>query len=186
MENKKKKERGVLLLLIVAVLLMTIGFAAYTQTLNINGTVTVKGSPWNVHYVENSITPTDGSVTATNPTIDKTNFKFTVTLEKPGDFYEATLNVINDGTFDATLNSITLTALDAAEAKFLKYSVTYDGTTYEATRTGLNSSLPFASGSNTKAVKVRVEYIQPESSADLPQENVDVTLTASLDYAQAA
>ncbi len=193
MENKKKKERGVLLLLIVAVLLMTIGFALYTQTLNINGTVTVKGSPWNVHYVENSITPTDGSVTATNPTIDKTNFKFTVTLEKPGDFYEATINVINDGSMDAILKKVTmgLTAKDNDNAtvtstdleKYFTYTITYNnGTSYSTTTEGLETSLP---KNTTHPVKVKVTYVQPTDADDLPKKDVTVTVTGNLDYESA-
>ena len=185
MEKKKNVQIFVIAALSFAILFMSVGFATYASQLTINGTTTVRANKWSVHYVDSSYAETTGSKVATK-TITNTDFTFSVTLEEPGDFYEASLNVINDGTFDATLNSITLSTLTAAEAKFLKYTVTYDGTAYDATRTGLNSSLPFATGSNTKAVKVRVEYIQPESSADLPQENVDVTLTASLDYAQAA
>ena len=80
----------------------------------------------------------------------------------------------------------TMTSLTEAQKKYLTYTLTYDGTPYTQSQTGLSNSLPFASGSNTKTVKVRVEYIQPEASADLPQAAVDVTLTASLDYEQAA
>ncbi len=193
MGNKKKKERGVLLLLIVAVLLMTIGFAAYTQTLNINGTVTVKGSPWNVHYVEGSITPSANSATASSATIDKTNFAFTVTLEKPGDFYEAEIKVINEGSMEAILKKVTmgLSAKDKdnatvdtkALAKYLTYTITYNnGSTYSTTTEGLSTSLP---KNTTHPVKVKVTYVQPDEADDLPAKDVTVTVTGSLDYESA-
>jgi len=198
MENKKKKERGVLLLLIVAVLLMTIGFAAYTQTLNINGTVTVKGSPWNVHYVANDITPSTNSVTASSATIDKTDFAFTVTLEKPGDFYEATINVINEGSMDAILKKVTmgLTAKDKDNAtvtstdlaKYFTYTITYNnGTTYTETTDNISGTTLAANAEHnaTHPVKVKVTYVQPEEAADLPSKDVTVTVTGNLDYESA-
>ena len=180
MANKKKKEIGVLLLLIVAVILMTVGFALYTATLNINGTVTVKGSPWNVHWEENNIVPTTGSVTATNPSITKTDFSFTVTLEKPGDFYEATIQAYNEGTMDALLKTLTMSTLTTEQAKYLSYTVTYNGTAYNATSNITGVTL--AAGAK-HPVKVRVEYLEPTSSNDLPTTDQTVTVTGSLDYA---
>lgn len=186
MGNKKKKERGVLLLLVVAVLIMTVGFALYATTLTITGTVNVKGSPWNVHYDTsygtNGISTTTGSVTATNPVIGGTNntdFSFTVTLEKPGDFYEATLKAYNEGSMPAILKSITLGGVSAAQQAYLSYTVTYDGTPYTSTQTGLSDTL--AAGAK-KDVKVRVEYLTPANQSDLPSSDVTVNVTGALLY----
>ena len=185
MGNKKKKERGVLLLLVVAVLIMTVGFALYATTLNINGTVNVKGSPWNVHYDTsfgtNGVSPTTGSVTATSAVINTndTNFAFTVTLEKPGDFYEATLKAYNEGSMPAILKSITLGGVSAAQQAYLSYTVTYDGTPYTATATGLTDTLAVGA---KKDVKVRVEYLTPSNQADLPSTDVTVNVTGALLY----
>jgi len=185
MEKHKNTQTLVIAVLAFAILFMSVGFAAYSSKLNINGTATVKASKWSVHYVTNSYSESTGSNQATSHSITNTDFTFAVTLDKPGDFYEATVNVINDGTFDAKLTALTMSTLDAAQAKYLTYTVTYDGTSYTASQTGLTNLLPYATGSNTKAVKVRLEYVQPENSADLPQDDpVDVTLTASLDYSQ--
>ena len=160
---------------------MTVGFALYTQTLNINGTATVKGSPWNVHYIENDITPTSGSVTATAATVTETNFSFTVTLEKPGDFYEATINVENEGTMAALLKTVTMSTLTAAQQEYLTYTVTYNnGTAYTATTNNITGVRLPASG--THPVKVRVAYVQPADSNDLPSSDTTVTVTGSLYY----
>lgn len=187
MEKNKNTQVLVIAVLSFAILFMSVGFATYASTLNINGTATVKANKWSVHYVNNVYTESANSVAATSHSVTDTDFVFSVTLTKPGDFYETTLNVINDGTFNANLKAITMSTLTPAQQKYLKYTVTYDGTAYTASNSSVNNALPFANGSNTKAVKVRLEYIQPESSADLPTENdVTVTLTASLDYEQAA
>ena len=178
MSNKKTK--GVMLLLVIAVILMTVGFAAYAQRLNITGNVTVKGKPWNVHYVNNSITPTSGSVTATNPSVNNTDFEFTVTLEKPGDFYEATINVINEGSMDAYLKKITMSDI-STHSNYLSYTVTYNnGTAYTAT-SNVSPVVKLDAGA-THPVKVRVEYLKPATSDDLPDNNVTVTVTGNLDY----
>ena len=184
MEKKKNTQLFVIAALSFAILFMSVGFAGYASTLNINGTATVQSNKWSVHFVDTSYAETTGSVEASSHTVTGTSVTYAATLEKPGDFYEFTINVINDGTFDALLSGLTLSTLTTAQQKYLTYTVTYDSTPYTATQTGLSLSLPHTSGSNTKAVKVRVAYIQPENSADLPQSSVDVTLTASLNYVQ--
>lgn len=179
MSNKKTK--GVMLLLVIAVILMTVGFAAYAQRLNINGNVTVKGKPWNVHFESGTVTPTTGgkAVTAKSATVSETDFAFTVTLEKPGDFYEATVNVINEGSMNAYLKKITMSDI-STHSKYLLYTVTYNnGTTYSATS---NVSGVTLAADATHPVKVRVEYLEPASSTDLPSGDVTVTVTGNLDY----
>jgi len=182
MKNTKKKEIAIVLLLIVAVILMTVGFALYTQTLNINGTVTVKGSPWNVHFIENQITESTGSVKATNASVSKTDYAFTVTLEKPGDFYEATVTVKNEGTIGAVLKTLTMSSLTAEQAKYLTYTVKYNGTSYSATDSTLSTALAAA---GTAPVVVRVEYKADAEQTDLPTTDQTVTVTGSLYYESA-
>ena len=185
MEKKKNTQILIIAVLSIAILFMSAGYAAFATRLNIAGNVTVKANRWSVHYVTDSYAETTGSVAATNHTLTATDFTFTVTLTKPGDFYEATANVINDGTFNAHLSAVTMSTLTAAQQKYLTYKVYYDGNEFSASQSGLNYSLPYATGTNTKVVKVRVQYVQPENSSDLPTTEDDVvTLTASLDFAQ--
>lgn len=185
--NNGKKTKGVMLFLVIAVILMTVGFAAYSSTLNITGNVTVKGNPWNVHYIANQITETTGTnaVTASAKSVTNTDFTFTVTLNKPGDFYEATITVQNEGTILAYLNSVTMSTLTAAQQNYLSYSITYNnGTPYTATTTGI-TGISLAAG-GTHPVKVRVEYLEPANQSQLPTEDVTVTVTGSLNYSSQA
>ncbi len=183
MNTKEKNVKGILLLLVIAVLIMSVGFALYSQSLTINGTVTVKATKWDIHYDSTTYTETSGSQAAATHTFSSgdTDFAFTVTLNKPGDFYEASFDAKNYGTFNANMGAITMSTLTAAQAKYLTYTITYDGTTYSANQSGITSAL--AAGAN-KVVKVRVEYIQPASAADLPSADVNVTVTGRLDYTQ--
>lgn len=185
MEKQKNTQFAVIAVLSLTIMIMTIGFAAYASTLNITGTVNVNPANWSVHFVTNSYTETTGSVAASAHTLSETAATYTVTLDKPGDFYEFTANVINDGSFNADLSSLTMTALTTDQQKYLTYVVTYNGTDYSATNSSISGvTLPFTSGSNTHPVKVRVTYVQPENSTDLPQQAVQLTLSAVLNYTQ--
>ena len=180
MKKEKSTQTLIIAVLAVAILVMSVGFATYTQTLNINGTATVKPSSWKVEYdTTKGITNTTGSVTPTASNLSATDWTFTITLNEPGDFYEATADAKNFGTIDAVLKKLTMTALTAEQAKYLKYSVYYDGTEYTQTNNSLSIDLAKAT---SKPVKVRVEYLQPESSSDLPSAEQSITLTASLYY----
>lgn len=183
MEKQRQGQTVAIVALAIAIMVMAVGFAAatYGQTLNLNsGTATVKSSKWSVHFDSTSYKETDGSVVATTKNVSDTSMDFTVTLSNPGDFYEFTVNAINDGTFDATLNKVTMSTLTAEQAKYLTYTIIVDGTSYTATTENIGKALAKTSGSHS--VKVRVEYVMPNSSTDLPQEDATVTLTASLDY----
>ena len=184
MEKQKNTQMFVIAILAVAVLTMSVGFAAFTQTLNINGSVTVASSVWNIAFDTASYKESDGSVAASNKTIDGTSMTYNVTLTKPKDFYEFTVNVKNTGTFDANLTGITMSSLSTQQAKYLKYVITYNDTEYTTNATGLSVALAKTSG--VAPVKVRVEYIQPDNPTDLPSSEVNVSLTASLTYNQAA
>lgn len=180
--KKQKKDKGIIVLLLIGAIFMTVGFATYAGKLNINGTVGVKTSKWSISYDKNSYSETTGSVEAAEKSITETDYTFKTTLSKPGDFYEATVNVKNEGTFNAKLTKITMSSLTEAQQKYLKYTVTYDETTYTQTTDNLQLQL---AASGTKALKVRVEYLQPDNSTDLPSTDTSVTISGSLEYGMA-
>ena len=183
MGTKKKKQSVVLLLLLLAVILMTIGFATYTSTLNIHGNVTVTGSPWKVLYNNaygtNGVSTTTNSVAATSQSIDSTStdFAFTVTLDKPGDFYEAQVAIHNYGTMQAFLNQVNLSSLTTAQAKYLSYTITYGGVTYDTSNQAIDN-VTLAAGAEQVAT-IRVEYLQPANANDLPDTTTTITVTGS-------
>ncbi len=183
MEKKRNVQIIVIAALAFAVLFMSIGFATYASTLNINGNVSVGANKWSVHFVDTSYQETTGSVVATSRNITNNSITYNISLTEPGDFYEFSINVINDGTFNANLTAITLSSLTQAQDPYLGYTLTYDGVDYSTSASGLSLSLPFATGTNTKTVKVRVEY---KSDAPTLAEGFDITLSASLDYSQAS
>lgn len=172
-----------IVLLSVAVIAMSVGFANFSSNLTINGTTKVESSSWNVSFQEDSYQETSGSVTVSEPnrSISATSMTYNVTLAEPGDFYEFTINVQNSGTFDAQLSGITMSSLTTEQAKYLTYTVSYNGTSYTTTQSNLNIDLL---SSASVPVKVRVEYIQPDVPTDLPSSEQTISLNATLNFVQ--
>lgn len=174
----------------IAILIMAVGFANWATNLNIQGSTTVGSSSWKIQYVTTSYVESANSVTvpAGNRTIDATSMEFSVALAQPGDFYEFTITVENAGTFDATLSSISMSSLTTEQAKYLTYTITINGQIYSQTNNSITGTNLLAAGAASNAdkqdVTVRVEYVQPANSADLPSSQQSITLTATLNYVQ--
>lgn len=195
MEKQKHAQTAIIGVLAVAILVMAVGFALYNAELQIGGTANVTAASWNVHFVtsgDGTYALSSGSVTpSTTPTVTGTSVStYNITLAKPGDFYEFTIDVVNEGTIDAKLTGITLSSLDASAAPYVAYTVYYNDTPYTVTTDTSSSNiiLTKASGSNaTDTVKVRVEYKTPtqENPTLLAESLTGISLTATLNYVDA-
>ena len=179
--KKGKRLIGFVILFIIAIFI-TIGYSVLSSTLNITGTSQIKTSSWSVHFANISVTT--GSVTATtSPTIDASglNINYAISLENPGDFYEFTVDVVNDGSVDAAMSSLpALSGVSSAQDVYTNFSFTHsDGT---AVTTLANEAL--AHNSN-KTYKVRVEFDSNISSDQLPTQNQTMNLKVTLAYEQA-
>lgn len=183
MEKKKNGQLIIIGILAVTILFMSIGFATYVQTLNIAGQVTVQPATWSVHWDTSSFAQDANSVAVTTSQLTNTSINFSATLAKPGDVAKFTVNAVNDGTFDANLNAITMSTLTTEQQKYLTYEVKYGTNTYTASASNLTDVLAATNGSKT--VTVTVTYTTPADSADLPQSAVNVNLSLALDYEQA-
>ena len=182
-----RKENGVqniiIVVLAITVLVMTVGYAAFTQNLTINNsTATFNKAKWDVHFDADSYSETS-AIQSTSHQVSDTSVMFNVTLPKPGDTYSFTINAKNYGTIAAKMVNLSMTSLSEAQSKYITYTVNYDGTSYSASTSGLNIPLA-ADASHT--VTVTVAYVLPTNPADLPAEDVNVSLTAAFDYQDAA
>ena len=150
------------------------------STLVINGVTNVNKNIWDVHF--DNIQVLDGSVAATvDPAITNstTISNFQVLLNKPGDYYYFTVDVVNNGTLDAMIdNFIMVPDLTVEQAKYLNYKIDYENgeqiKTNQLIRT--NESL---------RIKVVVEYKKDLSSTDLPTTLDLITLGFTINYVQA-
>ena len=159
---------------------VTVGYAALSTTLSITGKGTLSKNSWDIHFENLVIVDNGASVVTTAPTIDstKTKVSFNITLSKPGDTYEFTVDAVNKGTIDAMLSGFSTTSLTADQQKYLTYTVTYgDGATI--------STKDYLKKGTSETIRVRVRFRDDLTSADLPSSAETLNLTATLVYVQA-
>ena len=176
--KKKSGKKVVLSLLALLLLTITVGYAALSTTLNINGTSKINNATWNVQFKNLTVTP--GSVSATKAaTIDSaTEIDYNVELIKPGDFYEFTVDVTNTGTIDAKLGEAPiLSGVSAEQDVYTNYTVTYSDDT------AINANDKLAAGA-TKKLKVRVEFDRNITNSQLPTEAQTLDLKFAMNYVQ--
>ncbi len=181
---ERKNGRYVIAVLVMMIVVMSIGFAAtsYTQLLTISGNeVTVKSASWNIHFDTNSYVESPGSITGTH-SLSNTELEFREITLSPGEFYSAEVDVVNTGTLNAELSSITITpTLSTAQQKYLRYYFVYDNQTFTESQV-LSSGLALNAGA-TKHAKVYLEYFTNENNAnDLPEDDEVLTLKITLQY----
>lgn len=176
--KKKSGKKVVLSLLALLLLTITVGYAALSTTLNINGTSKINNATWDVHFA--NLIVTSGSVSATKAaTIDSaTEIDYNVELIKPGDFYEFTVDVTNTGTIDAKLGAAPiLNGVSAEQDVYTNYTVTYSDDT------AIHANDKLAAGA-TKRLKVRVEFDRNITNSQLPTEAQPLNLTFAMNYVQ--
>lgn len=177
-----KRKSYILPIFALVVVILSVGYAAITATLNITGTSTITKNTWNIHFQDLSVT--SGSVTAATPAAITTNnhaeITYTVTLPKPGDFYEFTVAVKNAGTLGAKLSAApTKGGLSTAQAAYTNYTAVWTDT----------SKAPAAgdtiAAGKSRSVKVRVEYKKDITAAQLPTADQALSLTYAMNFVQA-
>ena len=167
----------ILSIVLISMFTLTIAYAALNVTLTISGSAEVAASTWDVHL--DNVKVTNGSVSGNVPTITSAiSASFSTTLTTPGDFYEFTIDVVNDGSIDAMINSINKTpTLSASQAKYLKYEITYQN------GEAINTKQLVKSGSFVRLM-VRVEFRNDINPSDLPSTAESLNLSFSVNYVQ--
>jgi hypothetical protein len=182
--NKKKNKITMLLLLLLGI---SIGFAALATTLKINGTANISKNTWNVYWdnIDNQdgVTPTTSQIVNEDDAHKKNIVNFEVTFEKPGDYYEFTVDAVNAGTIDAEILSIekkydgNVISQENPLPSYLKYEVTYE----DGSEIKVGDKLAKRTDASTftrKTYKIRVEYDKDAvTNSDVNNQVGDVTHT---------
>jgi hypothetical protein len=185
MRSRKKKNR--ILLLIILLLGISIGFAALSTTLKINGTANITKNTWEIYWDEDTIDVKPGSKGNTVPIVsDDTNgavdtvLTWTVNLDLPGDYYEFTIDAVNDGSIDAMVDEIESTVTPTLPS-YIKYSVTYSNGVPVVKNQKFDKK-------SSETYKIRVEFlntITPDELNAIPSSGLSYSFTYEIDYAQA-
>ena len=179
-----RKKKFNLIFLLVILLSVTVGFALLSTTLFIKGSSGIKGGSWNIHWNSNSVVVSNGSVSGEDPIVDGDNdntVTFVANLELPGDFYEFSVDAVNEGTINGEITTISNLVYDSTGETevtlpdYIKYSVTYDDDTEPLEGDVL------AVG-QSKKYKVRVEF--DEEATTVPSVDEVYTYKFSVNYQQ--
>ncbi len=187
--RKNNKKKSCFSFLILLLLCIGLGYAFLTQDLTINGIGKLKPNSWDIHFEDLTLNPNNvvlanDDVAATVDSITRTSITYTVTLNEPGDFYEFEVAVVNSGTLDAMIGTIT-NKLNGNEISttnslptYLSYTVTYS----DGMPIALNQLLE---AGNSETIKVRLAFKKDIDSSDLPAGGATNTFSFGLSYIQA-
>lgn len=169
--NKNQKRLVLILALVVMITVMTVGYAAFSTDLFINGTANINAE-WLVRF--NSITEQEmnGATTVGTPKIseDTTTATFEVNLAYPGASATYNIEVENAGSISAKLNSID--GVDTANA------TEPVGVVYEVSGVSENDILAVG---DKKMVTVTVKWDANDTSVPTAKKK---TATITLNYVQ--
>ena len=175
---------------------ITLGQALLNSTLTINGKSTIKKNSWIIYFDDINIEPqstqnvdeNDNPKISVNGVADpkKQNIEFTANLKKPGDFYEFTVDTVNDGTIDAYVDSIEKIELTEAQKKYLEFNVTYDDDTEirECDILPAKTEETELTGENRRTIKATVKFKEGIDASLYSEEGVTVTLSFKINYVQ--
>ena len=167
---------GVLSIVLICVFTLSIAYAALSVTLNIVGSASVVGSDWDIHF-ENVIIK-NGSVTNNMPNINGNTLSFSTTLNMPGDYYAFTVDVVNSGSIDAMIDSISKSStLTSEQERFINYVVEYENGEKVYNR-------QLISAGDFVRLEVKVEYLRDINASDLPSSSLTLDFDFVVNYTQ--
>ena len=174
--------------LLAVVFVMAVGYAAFAQQLTINGSAEIT-SRWDVHMLQEGAEWAPSSTMGTSPSGTVTvapgglTATFSAALISPGDTVTYTIPIVNAGTLDARLDTITLSS-DTPEMVIdngrltattkdgdIKYTVTSPGT----------GTLNANNGQAT--ITIVAEFVDKANQGNL--QNATANLTVTMNYVQA-
>lgn len=188
MKRKNEKRKRLIIILVLFLLTINVAYALLGQDLTINGTTNVKGNSWDIHFENlnvnsNSVALSTGDSAADINSQDESLVEYTVTLKEPGDFYEFTVDAVNDGSIDgmigeviSKLNGTVISPTNPLPA-YLAYSVTYSDGAAIATNQELLVN-------GTETIKVRVEFRRNIENNQLPTTDTSNTFSFKIHYVQ--
>lgn len=187
---EEKRFKTIVILGLIAILVtvsgLTVAFANYSQELKINGTAKVNMSKWEVKFANLSApTTTGGVVVNTAPTLqlDDTYIgDYSVDFTKPNSSISYTFDVVNNGTFDAKLSTLTIptptctgTGDNAtADAKNVCDKLTYTLTKADGSAFSVNEVIPAGDTGNSISLKLTLSY-GDVAAESLPKDDVSIS-----------
>ena len=167
--RKRNIKRSIIIFLI---LLITIGFAYLSTTLNLNGAVTFRKNNWDIHLENLQLISEDVSYTTLEvDSQDSTKVNASINFKEPSEIFEYTVEVVNGGGVDALFDSIT-NNLNSTNQEYISVDVNY----YDGIAITQNDLLRMG-----QSKRIRVKIIYNYDIDELPSIS-QTTVTTSVNY----
>ena len=174
----RRNKNSYMLLIIVLMIGITIGYAALNSTLNITGKSNISKNTWDVYFDNLYVTSTSVDGVGDPIILDDTTINFEVILNIPGEKYEFYVDVINEGSIDAMVESLVkMPELTSTQDLYFNYTIEYqNGEQIQPNQLVEKNSFV--------RLKVKVEYDSNVDPNDLPTEAETLNLGFRLNYIQ--
>lgn len=148
---RTNKRRIIVYALAIALAVTTVAYAVMQTTLNVSGTIIKKGAALDIYFANLKTPSLSGNGKSTSATLSSTNIEFTIELSEPLDSVTYYFDVVNSGTINAKLDSITYSGVTTASNKNIGTTFTYsDGTEIKEG--------DFLAAGVTRNLKLKIEY----------------------------
>ena len=201
MEKSKNYVVFGVLALVVSLVAVSLAYAGFTATLNINGTANVKSAKWHVYFsnVSNATNGATSRFTAQPEISGETLITWGAELATPGESVYFDFTTTNDGNFDAKLHTITIGTPTCSTSGFNASgaAATFDcGTAMELkvrdltnsrdiTATSTGDYVLQANNANPTTYRVTLTYRDLDDGTITPGSDVTVTgLNIQYQYSQ--
>lgn len=209
MTNNRNQRFMILVALLAVALVGAIGVAvaAFTQDLKVQGTATVKGTSWNIHFDNLKTAQINSTLNTvkenTAPAIDTTNTiisTYDVIMKSDGDAITYAFDVKNDGDIDAKITGVVMNNGSSLTCNSTGGTAAEQTTRNSNTCANLEYTLTYADGSAvalgdklaagaSKTMKLKLEYKAKGASGTgaeyYPDDDVKVSdLGVTITYGQ--
>ena len=199
--NGREMKILVVAALIISRVAIGIGFAAFSETLTINGNASVQTSSWKVKFSElGSATLTGTAAEVTKPTLSDTTIgTYNATFKTPGDSISYKIKVSNTGSYNAKITTATISVPtctgksgeSTAEADAgkvcdkLTYTLVYDTDDTKSAGQAVQVGDTLDAG-ETRPMVLTLKYTEFTDATLLPAADVSISnLGVTLVYSQA-
>ena len=176
------KTNSMVLFLFSMILLLGVGYAYLNTSVTVQGAGKVTSSSWDVHFENVVVNEKSSNSLEGNPLptiIDDSTVTFNVGLESPGEFYEFSLDVVNNGTIDAMIDDIIVSPeLTVEQQKMFRYEIKYDN--------GINlEKYQSLKSGEKKNIKILFKYNEMLDYVEYSEENQSFEFSITIKYVQA-
>ena len=177
---RRKNNSFIIITIFLIILGITLGYALIQSDIEINGLTNIGNNTWDIHFAnvvvsENSLTPVSGATI--NPQ-DNTKINYTIVLDKPGDFYEFTVDIVNAGTLPGEISLSTVSGIDPTYEDIIEYSINYTNGNPIQVGDILNDG-------ESKTIRVRTYFSEDIDVDELPEDDFNLNLVLNITYIQA-